>query len=953
MQHSRSTFVRLVTVGISVLLPLAFCFSPKTAVAEMPTWEDVASQIYLTFEHNATMVVHGDDYAGGIWAFNPSSLEGRRIRQFDAVECAMGYYYVGQDLHLETEGDRLIVQTWPTELLFEAGTWRLIGRRPTRMAGEFLDTTIDVAHLLPETGWALQGPILSPSDLDGTGFAPGVLGIPQCIRRRQTYSRLDFGEGGYECTGLEPLRGDKAIGGEGPLLMWSPASPPNPYDALFIRTLPEDFPDSPNDLNNSIISWDRERHGLWYPVRNEDGTFTFALFPARDGHVLDPESGLDLDLEIAPDHTLDLDLLYYDSNSRTLLGHGIAHSNEDPLDRTALSFLADASELTPFDGHKKSSDVPEVIFDPFSSWTPRFPGFGWNHGCPPSNEFATAAIPVSAISFRRQPSDHQQLVPIIAETEGRHGSRWSTDLWLFNPSEETMTVHLRRLSNDDEKTLMLGPRASRRLPNVLSWVGGGEDGDGATHDALFISAPFRFGRQLRIDGRVWTTDPDTGGSFGHALQAVPAPFGYSNHAQFARGISGELSLMQPQFPRQASFVQLDLRVPGQFRHNLGIVNPYDDELEIGLVWGYYGDLFEGSRDILENHPDTAKVVLSIPPKQVRIFDLEGLFPEEITDYWPATIAILGRRAAPVWFSMIDETTQDATFVPFTNFGLPALHFDDSWMVDDPPIPFLDYGLDYHMVLPAVAHTPGLGGSLWSTTLYGYRSPFSFLAPSVFPLAALHPRPENPCCDPVVHRLPGVPTSDIEPWRQDCEDRGLDYCWPDPFQTIYPDVVRSFSGCENTPQAQGGLEIVTGSWFSGFSRTFTTREDGGTFGGMLPLYPTGGWPIQHFAGIEVSGNTRINLGFFNGDHDHAITHRVSLYDAVGSLVAQREFVLASLDSRQLEIHDFFEGIDLTEATYGLTILPLNGFEADGTPFRGHSWAYASIIDNRTNDPVNLW
>ena len=926
------------------------CLGPLTVWAEPPTWDDIASKIYLNFEHIAVPAVHGDDYAGGIWAFDPTTLEGRRVRQFDAESCTVGNQpYLGQDLHLETENGLLVIQTWPTELRFEPGTWRLIGRWPTTPAETLLTNSFHDPEAATQIGWTLQGPMLDESDLEGSGFEPGIFGLATCIRSIITAASSDFKSlFFYPCAGFEPIQGNDPVVSDGPLLMRSPISPPDPYDAELVRDLPEDA----YYFTPAQISWDRERKGFWYPVLYDDAAVSFSLFPAREAQIFEPEFDLDLDLGIPPNHYLDLDLLYFDSNSQVLLGHGLVRNSDNPTDAYTLSFLADATDLDPLFALPKNTRNHDLIENPFSSWLPKFtmvpPGY-----CPAEDVALIDATPVSATSFRQSPEMHEQLIPVIAEVEGRHGTFWSTDIWLFNPSDEATTVHLRRLSNDVETTLTLGPRASTHIPNVLSWVGGGQTGDGATHDALYVSAPFRFGEHLRIDGKIWTEKPDTGGTFGHALQAVPAPYGYSNHAQYAMAFNGELASVQPPFQRYAAFLQLDTKVSGQFRHNIGIVNPYEEVLEIALMWGYDDEVVTAWQlwGPPNGFPEEARVLLQIPPKQIRIYDIEALFPEEISGTWPAKVGVLGQRPAPIWFSMIDETTQDATFVPYTNYQLPALHYDERQPMDGTCVDFLDYDRSYRLALPTVAHTPGVNASRWTTTLYGYMQPDPSEYPSG-PIAALHLGPEDVCSDGQPQYVPGVMGSDPEIWSQYSQENDLGH-EPGYYRCVHPDVVRSFSGCENATRVLGGLEIVTGSWFSGFSRTFTTRNDGGTFGSMLPLYPAGGWPIQHFAGIEISPDTRINLGFFNGDHDHDIIHRISLYDASGGLTAEREFVLNSLDSRQMEIHDFFPGVDLAEGTYGLTVMPLDGVEVDGTPFQGHSWAYVSIIDNRTNDPVNLW
>jgi hypothetical protein len=103
---------------------------------------------------------------------------------------------------------------------------------------------------------------------------------------------------------------------------------------------------------------------------------------------------------------------------------------------------------------------------------------------------------------------------------------------------------------------------------------------------------------------------------------------------------------------------------------------------------------------------------------------------------------------------------------------------------------------------------------------------------------------------------------------------------------------------------------------------------------------------------VGSGFRINVGLFNGDHDHTITHRLTIYKADGTEVASVEFDLAPLELRQqslARILDLPAG-SLAPGTYGLTVLPLDDDEAG---VQGRSWAFISLIDNVTGDPTNWW
>ena len=123
-----------------------------------------------------------------------------------------------------------------------------------------------------------------------------------------------------------------------------------------------------------------------------------------------------------------------------------------------------------------------------------------------------------------------------------------------------------------------------------------------------------------------------------------------------------------------------------------------------------------------------------------------------------------------------------------------------------------------------------------------------------------------------------------------------------------------------------------------SRTYTTREDGGTYGDILPLYPPRGWPERHFSGVRVNEQFRVNVGLYNGT-DAPATQRLELYRADGSLAGTKEVLLAPYESRQTPLGELF---NVENGLYGLSVHSDSGV-----------WPWVSIVDNRTGDPTNLW
>ncbi len=465
------------------------------------------------------------------------------------------------------------------------------------------------------------------------------------------------------------------------------------------------------------------------------------------------------------------------------------------------------------------------------------------------------------------PERYVQMIPAIGEVHGLNGTFWRSDVWLYNPADTDVDVTMRRVVRpESSSTQHLAAHASVVLRNVLSTLGGGSAGDGVTLDALVIDAPYHRGAQLSAYSRTFTDAPD-GGTYGQAVPAIPSTVGYSTHPirnpsspYFYNGTGGPGSM----------FV-IDQRQPGRFRHNLGVVN--DSATSLGVNLDY-----------------VTKKSVSVPPHSVTTINIESLFAGQAD-----LVFVEADRAAPVWMSVVDNISEDATFVPFEIFPLS----NDA---------------STEMAIPAVAATTGANGTSWRTDLFGIL-PTVTLGSST--LATTHFDSTSGC------------TADANLSADSI--------------AIYSDVARKFGPCGTSGSGLGALRLAGTTWMAGYSRTYTTRADGGTFGDMLPFYPAGGWPLQHFSGIEAGGRFRVNVGLYNGQST-TTTNRLFLYDANGALVAQRDIDLASHASLQTPIASLMNVANLPAGLYGLSVVPL------GT---GHSWAYVSLVDNISGDPTNLW
>jgi hypothetical protein len=527
------------------------------------------------------------------------------------------------------------------------------------------------------------------------------------------------------------------------------------------------------------------------------------------------------------------------------------------------------------------------------------------------------------------PNEYEQAIPVIARTAGLNDTFWSSELWLYNPSAEPTTLRVRRVTHPEEvRTVDLPARGSFHVGDAVTWIGGGPGGDGTIHETLVLTSPYRWGEQLVAVSRSSTPSSDpvervAGGTAGHAVTAVPTRLGYTNHLD-------ELGPVIEHRVGRSSQLVLDRVAPGRFRHNVGIVNDAGTPLTMSFTLGPFG--FEVFYEV---PPPGHTFSITVPPHRVQVTNLDALLPAGPLATYPASLSVVGDRPAIVFLSMVDNLTGDATFVPYSLL----------WMMTDETT---------RHALPAVAHLPGAGGTVWRTDLYGaWMDYVNGVEDPPFdtdePRAYFHPAwPATSCGGAVAGggevtgNLIGQLSMPPEQWGQSAVD----------WHTVFPDVAHGLAPCANDPNLRGALELRAGSWLAGYARTYTVRADGGTYGEMLPLYPNRGWPVQHFAGIEVGPRFRVNLGLFNGDKDHAITHRLTLYDAAGTKVAEAERVLQPwenlVDRLERLLHVPLDS--LPAGTYGLTVLPLD----DPTHgVEGRSWAFVSLVDNVTGDPTNWW
>jgi len=880
---------------------IVFLGAVGMAGAGQPKWSTLKNETFVIRYHLTTccgVTMPEDQRTSGIWDFDPLTGTYRRLRPFhynaSMYNVIDGPGMSGQGSYLATMEDRLVFEAWPSIIEFDAASLRIVRRTPM------------FAPPQDYFGWAIQGPIIDEGLSAKTGLSEGIYGFVHCL-----YGFVS-GNGGYgqvDCDAVQFPGYDEPIhsGGNTVFLRRELGSFPTQLNA--IADQPPYDPTNPDAGPIAMATFDPGRNGFWL------GTGKALRFrPITGGGLGNATTTIDLTGPPLNEPDLWLDTVFYHPTRKFFL---LKWWDLDKPTYEHLSVLSD--DLS----HGLTDDI-----------------VGGGISTSPPITFAAFAGDL--------PAEKVQTIPIVVHTAGRNGTFWTSDLYLFNPSADPLTVSIRRVAKPDEtKTVELAAHGSRTIPDVLSWAGGGPGGDGVDHDALVLTTPYRWGENLVAAARVWTPDSDPalrarGGTMGQAVPAVPGTVGYSNHLPWEGETANSVYPFQMPFIRNATLI-LDYRQPGRFRHNLGVVNDEDTPLTVRLTWdSAMTYLYHGGQD---SGKEACQRSFQVPAHSVRVVNVDTLFPAELRDSYFPRVWVVADRPAALWFTMVDNTTGDAVFVPYTLFD--------------------QLGDDFNRAaVPAVAHLPGRNGTFWQTDLYT-----SFMKPSYMygdparmdmPEAWFHPSNPGEACggvtDEIFQELIGVLSMDPVKWKETLVSIHYplyfvgEELWG--WRNIFPDLVHRFDACASDDDVRGGFEMKEGSWMGAYTRTYTTRADGGTYGGMLPLYPPHGWPVQHFAGLVVHPAFRINVGLYNGDADHAITHRLTLYDAAGNTVAERELTLepwANLIEPLERILGLPEG-SLAPGTYGLTVLPLDD-EAKG--IEGRSWAFVSLVDNVTGDSTNWW
>ena len=247
----------------------------------------------------------------------------------------------------------------------------------------------------------------------------------------------------------------------------------------------------------------------------------------------------------------------------------------------------------------------------------------------------------------------------------------------------------------------------------------------------------------------------------------------------------------------------------------------------------------------------------------------------------------GTNAISVYASVVDNRTQDPVYIQ----GVPQPSGSQ-------------------LVIPAVGRAAGANGTFWRSDVTFYNPMNLYMSLGVRFLAA-GANDSNA----------SMQTFTIAPRRA----------------VVISDILTALGLSDGS----GALEV---DWNGGSgpivtSRTYTTTTGGGTFGQSIDPLP--GFGVDSFVpGLRSDTSFRSNVGLVNGG-DSTIGITVTLLSTYGQTIASGFVQLAPRSQTQYSVAGLFPGVNAAA---------LGSFTLHAHSDAGNVFAYGSIVDNNSGDPV---
>ena len=229
------------------------------------------------------------------------------------------------------------------------------------------------------------------------------------------------------------------------------------------------------------------------------------------------------------------------------------------------------------------------------------------------------------IPLVKKPEAEARIIPVVAHLDGAGGSKWRSDIYISNPSEEpkSITIEYRSTSGARVGTITgtVGPLSSAFVDDVLqNWfaVAGGGQLEITPGDVIVSSRTWN-------DGRF--------GSFGQHVPTVERSEGIA-----AIGSSGSA---------------IGVEQTTHFRTNIGMVEITGDFAVFDVtVYGDSGAMLCTSR-------------FGLGPREQRQVSLPSIGCKQMPGGYVVMTKVSGGGSAVGWASMVDNRSGDPVFVPIT------------------------------------------------------------------------------------------------------------------------------------------------------------------------------------------------------------------------------------------------------------------------------------------------
>lgn len=302
-----------------------------------------------------------------------------------------------------------------------------------------------------------------------------------------------------------------------------------------------------------------------------------------------------------------------------------------------------------------------------------------------------------------------------------------------------------------------------------------------------------------------------------------------------------------------------------------------------------------------------------------------------------TIAPLGYEQAPIlsFFNLSDPlgvaavklVLAQATEVGFNASVVDNRTGDANLRTNEPPFQGRE------IVIPGIARKPGEAGSVWRSSL-----------------TLTNPNPETTITFPV--KLIFKEPEGTEPMTRE-------FAVPGNGTLEIPDIVERFFSPGQPPEKVSGTLILTpvsGLFPVVSARTFNLAPNGGTFGQTLKVFHAGnaagkdtGYRRLYLTGMASEDIARSNLGFVHVGGP-TVNFKVWFYDEQGRLLnpdANTPYTVALSETNPWDQ----DKLENRFRNKGWTLQPnLRVVSAVIEVEGGMGQAYASVIDNLTNDPI---